>query len=66
MTERGGFSIPKYAEWANLGRSKIYEEIAAGRLVARKCGKRTIITYQDGQDYLQSLPTVVPKNAAQG
>jgi hypothetical protein len=66
MTERGAFSIREYEKWSGFGRSKIYEEIAAGRLVARKCGKRTIITYQDGKDYLESLPTVVPKNTAQG
>ena len=66
MTERGAFSIPGFGQWADLGRSKIYEEIAAGRLVARKCGKRTIITWQDGQDYLNSLPTVEPSTRQEG
>lgn len=37
------YSIPEAAAAISIGRSKIYELIAAGRLETRKIGKRTVI-----------------------
>jgi excisionase family DNA binding protein len=42
--------------WLGIGRSKIYEEIQAGRLKAVKCGARTLIPYASGQAWLDALP----------
>ena len=50
------FSIPEFSQATSIGRSKIYEEIKAGKLIARKIGKRSLITLDDGQEYLASLP----------
>ena len=41
----------------NVGRSKIFEEISAGRLKARKVGRRTIILREDLVAWLAALPT---------
>jgi hypothetical protein len=41
-----------------ISRSKAYQEIAAGRLVARKCGARTLITFASAQTWLNSLPSL--------
>jgi hypothetical protein len=38
------------------GRSKLYAEIRAGRLKAKKLGSRTIITTPAARDYLDALP----------
>jgi excisionase family DNA binding protein len=49
-------SISEFSERYGPGRTTIYEEIKRGRLRARKCGKRTFITEDDAEDWLQSLP----------
>jgi hypothetical protein len=36
----------------------IYEEIAAGRLIARKVGRRTIVRRADALLWLRSLPVL--------
>ena len=53
-----GWSIVDAARTANVGRSTVYEEIKAGRLVARKLGRRTIILERDLQASLSTLPTL--------
>jgi excisionase family DNA binding protein len=54
----GGLSVEEAARFLGIGRSLIFEEIKAGRLIARKAGRRTIITYDDAVAYLHSLPVV--------
>jgi len=40
------------------GRTRIFQAIKEGRLVARKDGRKTIILAEDYERFLQSLPTV--------
>lgn len=49
-------SIEAFADLADLGRSSVYQAIKNGSLVARKNGKRTLITASDGMRWLRSLP----------
>jgi hypothetical protein len=49
-------SIAEFCEWYGVGRTKAYEELKTGRLRGRKCGKRTIITDDDAERWLRSLP----------
>lgn len=53
--EKGALSIPKFCTWADVGRSKVYQEIGAGRLRAVKFGKRTLIPLPEAQRWLDSL-----------
>jgi predicted DNA-binding transcriptional regulator AlpA len=53
---RRAFSIPEFCSRYGVGRSTAYNEIKAGRLKIRKCGRRTIITDEDGEEWLRSLP----------
>jgi excisionase family DNA binding protein len=55
------YSIKKFADVTSFGRSTVYEAIKDGSLVARKMGKRTVITAPEGMRWLKSLP---PVNAA--
>ena len=55
-------SIPEAAKIAGVGRSFLYEEIRAGRLIARKAKGRTLILHQDLVDYLSHLPARAPSN----
>lgn len=61
---RGGMSIEEAAEFIGIGRTSIYEEIGTGRLTARKLGKRTIILFEDAQNYLRGLPVIDKRIAA--
>jgi len=52
------FSIPEYCEATSMGRTQVYKAIKDGKLIARKMGKRTLITYEDGLNFLNSLPAI--------
>jgi hypothetical protein len=41
----------------------VYEEIRAGRLKARKCGRRTVVLAADLREWLASLPAWQPKSS---
>jgi len=53
---RIAFSIAESMALAGVGRDSIYRAIRAGRLPARKLGRRTIILAGDLQQFLESLP----------
>ncbi|WP_336487414.1 helix-turn-helix domain-containing protein [Methylobacterium nigriterrae] len=44
------------AKSAGVGRTTIYEELARGRLHAKKVGRRTLILATDLEAWLQALP----------
>ena len=62
MNTKLAYTIPGFCDASSLGRSKVYEEIAAGKLRAVKSGARTLITAEDGRAYIKSLPAVEPKD----
>ena len=51
-----GMSIRAFCETYDVGRTKAYEEINAGRLRALKAGRRTIVTADDAEAWLSGLP----------
>ena len=55
---RRAHSIDEIVDKGPAGRTKVYSEIKAGRLEARKCGRRTFILDEDYQAWLQSLPAM--------
>jgi hypothetical protein len=59
------YSVPALAESADISRSKIYEEMEAGRLKAKKFGSRTLILGDEAKRWLDSLPDFQPGAAAQ-
>ena len=50
------YDINGAARMMSVGRNKVYDEIAAGRLDARKVGRRTVITRDAIKAWLHSLP----------
>ena len=57
-SEKLAYSIAEFSEATGLGRSFLYEEIRAGRLIAQKAGARTIVTSDNGKKYLASRPVI--------
>lgn len=57
MQERLAHTVPQACERANLGRSKLYEEIKAGRLKVVKIGRKTLITEDTLRAYLRQMET---------
>ena len=43
-------TVPDFCQRYRIGRTKTYEEINAGRLKARKSGRRTIIAEEDAEE----------------
>ena len=56
--EKLAYTVKEALEAIGIGHSKLYEEIAAGRLKARKLGARTLILKTDLQAWLDALPEV--------
>lgn len=63
MADALALSIVDAARTAGVGRSTLYEAIRSGALVARKAGRRTLITRSDLAAWLTSLPTIDAKAA---
>lgn len=53
---RLALGVDEFAQAVGVGRTIIFAEIKAGRLLARKLGKRTLIYDQDGRAWLELLP----------
>jgi hypothetical protein len=53
---RAAYPIKDFAARHGIGLTKTYAEIAAGRLVARKVGTRTLIFQDDEIAWRDSLP----------
>ena len=53
---RLALSVEEAAKAAGVGRTTVFEEIRKGHLTARKVGRRTIITTDDLDAWLKSLP----------
>jgi excisionase family DNA binding protein len=52
------FSVGDFCRRYDIGRTKTYAEIAAGRLRAVKVGRRTLITRDAAEAWLAALPQV--------
>ena len=56
------YSVPSACIVGNIGKTKLYEEIAAGRLSARKCGTKTLIDGASLRAWIAGLPTLPKKS----
>jgi excisionase family DNA binding protein len=56
MNDVLAYSVEGAAAAARLGRTKIFEAIKAGKLRARKEGRRTVILKEDLAAFLRALP----------
>jgi excisionase family DNA binding protein len=54
------YSVPDAVKAAGIGRTSVYQAIAAGELKAVKHGRRTLILADDLRAYLAALPAMKP------
>ena len=54
--EPDALTVDEAVKRGPAGKGKLYQEIGAGRLIARKIGRRTIILRTDYERWLNSLP----------
>ncbi|CDX45292.1 hypothetical protein MPLSOD_90064 [Mesorhizobium sp. SOD10] len=50
------YTIKDFCRAYGVSRSLVYKEMAAGRLTARKAGRRTLILKEVADDWLRTLP----------
>ncbi len=62
--EKLALTIRELSEAGGGSRTKIYEEIKAGKIKAKKRGRSTIILAPDAIRYLESLPDFHDQEAA--
>jgi excisionase family DNA binding protein len=61
MNTAYAFNILEATRVAKVGRTALYEAIAAGQLRAVKRGRRTLILEKDLRQWLDRLPSLKPK-----
>jgi hypothetical protein len=57
VTSGGAMTVSEFCNWARVGRTKLYDEVKAGRLKLRKIGTKSIVIRSEGEAWLHSLPT---------
>jgi hypothetical protein len=55
------YSLDEFARLNDIALTTVRGEIKSGRLVARKIGRRTIISPEDANDWRNRLPKVQPR-----
>jgi excisionase family DNA binding protein len=55
------FSVKRACELLGIGKTRLYREIAIGRLRAVKFGSRTFFLASDLKDFTHCLPEIRPK-----
>jgi hypothetical protein len=58
MEVKPAYSISELASAGPLRRSSLYAAIREKKLIAQKAGRRTIITHENFQAFLKSLPVI--------
>jgi hypothetical protein len=61
LEQKQAFSPDEFGRRNGVGRTTVFEEIRAGRLDARKVGRRTIITRQAEKAWQDSPPSASPR-----
>jgi hypothetical protein len=60
----GAISVKEFCRRNGIGVTTFYAEVAAGKIVARKCRSRTLIDLQDEKAWRANLPKIEASAAA--
>lgn len=64
MILKPAYTVSQFLADFAMGRTRFYELVSQGAIRTRKNGNKTIVTGDDAQAFLDSLPIVEPKQAA--
>lgn len=56
LSERLTLTVDEFCALIGIGRSTFYKAVSAGDLKIRKYGKRTFITREDMQRFVENMP----------
>jgi hypothetical protein len=56
LETKAAYGIDELAKAGPLGRTYLFRAIKEKRLIAQKAGRRTIVTHENFQAFLRSLP----------
>jgi hypothetical protein len=65
-TAIGALTVKNFCREYDLGATSAYNLIAAGKLHARKAGKRTLISRESAEAWFNSLPAMTPGATSYG
>jgi hypothetical protein len=54
----GAMTVSQFCRWANIGRTKLYSEVAARRITLRKLGNKSLVLRAEAERWLNALPLV--------
>jgi hypothetical protein len=57
VASQGCMDLPEFLIWARVSRTTAFKEVAAGRLVVRRIGRKMLIPLENAEAWLNSLPT---------
>ena len=57
---RLAYTVDDLAEASGFGRQKLYSDIAAGRIPARRLDKRIVVLADDARAWIANLPPAAP------
>lgn len=49
------YSIAEFRSLTSLSKTRIFEELKAGRLIGKKCGRRTLLPVSEVEAWIASL-----------
>jgi hypothetical protein len=55
-------SVADFQAVSGLGRNEVYDQVNAGNIPAVRLGRRILIDYQGGIDWLNTLPSAAKVN----
>jgi hypothetical protein len=57
--ERNAYTKAEFVARNGITKDRFYSEVAAGRLVARKAGRRVVVSADDERAWLLALPKLI-------
>lgn len=54
--DAAALSVTEFCARYGVGKTTFYEELSAGRIRARKLGKKTIVPVEEADNWLRNLP----------
>ena len=60
---KSAMAVTEFCLEFGISRTAAYREIQVGRLKIKKCGRRTLVSREDAEEWLRSLPAYQPDKA---